>query len=122
MSFSLIYIINQLFYRIFIFLKHWDVSSFYIFWNFIISFLSKLDRIFAVKISLRYLFHPLYQDYSVIGYILGFIFRLIRIFIGSIIYLLILLIAGAVYLTWLAAPVFLIYKILYILQKYSRWI
>jgi len=113
MSFSLIYLVNQLLYRIFIFFRHWYISSFYIFWNFIISFLSKLDRIFAVKISLRYLFHPLYQDYSVIGYILGFIFRLIRIFIGSIIYFLILIIAGAGYLIWLAIPIFIVFKILF---------
>ena len=111
MSFSLFYLANHLFYRIIDFFKQWYIHSFYIFGNFIISLLARLDRVFAVKISLRYLFHPLYQDYTPIGYILGFIFRLIRVLMGSAIYFLILIIAIAGYLAWLAIPIFLIYKI-----------
>ena len=113
MSFSLFYLVNQLIYRIIEFFKHWYIHSFYILGNFVISLLVKLDRVFAVKISIRYLFHPLYQDYTLIGYILGFIFRLIRIFAGSLVYFLILIIAGAGYLVWLLIPIFLIYKIFY---------
>ncbi len=107
-----IYLFNRFFYRIFEFLEHWYPGSFKIAGHFFISFLEKLDRTFAFKITLRNIFQPLYSDRSFIGYILGFFFRSWRLIIGGILYLAIGALAIAIYLVWLAVPVFIIFEIL----------
>jgi hypothetical protein len=65
----------------------------------------------AFKITLKHLFEPLYQDRSFIGYVLGFIFRSGRLIAGALFYFILLAFAAAVYLIWLAVPVFIIFKI-----------
>jgi len=107
-----IYLIELFFHRLKEFLRHWYVKSFRIYSNRVVSFLEQLDRFFALKITLRHLFHPLYQDYSLIGYILGFIFRIIRVVGAVVFYGIVIVMAVLVYLFWLIIPVFLIYKIL----------
>lgn len=108
-----IYLLNHSIFRIKEFLRHWYINSFFVYSQFIVSFLEKIDRFFAFKITWRYLFHPLYQDRTVLGYILGFIFRLQRLLVGGLFYLVIIGAAAGLYLIWLAFPIFVIYKILY---------
>jgi len=108
----IVYIIELFFYRIKEFLRHWYVKSFRIYFHNVVNFLERLDRFFAFKITLRYIFHPLYQDYSLIGYVLGFIFRSIRVIAAILFYSLIVVVAVFIYLFWLAIPIFIIYKIL----------
>jgi len=107
------YLFTRFFYRIFEFLEHWYLGSFKIASHFFISFLEKLDRTFALKITLRNLFQPLYSDRSFIGYILGFFFRSWRIIIGGIIYFFISIFAIALYLIWLLILPYIIYKIFF---------
>lgn len=72
--------------------------------------LTKADQRFALAITLRHFFEPLYKDYSIIGRILGIVFRSVRVLIGGACYLILALAFAAVYLIWLAIPaVILIY-------------
>jgi len=105
------YLINRFIFRIKDFFRHWYIKSFFIYIHFIISQLEKMDRFLAFKITLRHLFQPLYQDRSIIGYILGFIFRISRLFISAIIYFVIFAVAVMTYIIWIAIPIFLIYRL-----------
>ncbi|MBI2024979.1 MAG: hypothetical protein HYT03_02765 [Candidatus Harrisonbacteria bacterium] len=108
MSFSAFYLIIRFFYRVFEFIRHWYVDGFFAVVHKTLTALERLDRSFALKITLRNLFKPLYQDYNFLGYLLGFIFRTGRILIGGAIYLFIVLTGAAIYLAWAAAPIYLI--------------
>ena len=107
------YLTNHFFYRFVEFLRHWYVDSFKIYSHFIISLLEKFDRKLAFKVNVKHLFHPLYQDQSLIGYTLGFFFRSARLIFGGVIYILIIAVAIIIYLAWLAVLPYIIYKIGY---------
>lgn len=107
----LLYLIGGFFYRILEFFEHWYVRSFRIYSHSAISILEKLDRTLAWKITLVNLSQPLYQDRSAIGYILGFIFRLLRLLIGAVVYSLVIAVIVIIYAIWLAIPVYLAYQI-----------
>jgi hypothetical protein len=111
------YLFNRLFYRLTELFRHWYVNSFRLYSHFIISLLERLDRILAVKITLKHLSEPLYQDRSVIGYLLGFIFRSLRLLIGGVVYLIFITVAVILYLLWLSIPAYIIYKII---EPFSR--
>ncbi len=108
-----IYLFGCFIYRITEFFRHWYIKSFFIYSHFVVSMLEKFDRFLAFKITLRHLFKPLYQDYSFIGHILGFIFRVARLIFGGIIYAVIFITAIIIYLIWLLVPIFIIYQIIY---------
>lgn len=110
MSFSLIYLINRFFYRLIDFAKHWYINSFYIFSHSAISLLQLLDKKLALAINLRLWFKPLYQDYTIIGYILGFLFRTLRIAIAAAIYSFVIAFFSAGYLIWAGILPYIIYK------------
>jgi hypothetical protein len=74
--------------------------------------LEKFDRKLAFKVTVKHLFHPLYQDQTLIGYTLGFFFRTARLMSGGIIYIIIIAVAIFIYLAWLMVLPFIIYKIL----------
>jgi len=107
------YLFLRLFYRLAEFLRHWYIESFKIYSHLFISLLEKFDRRFAFKITLRNLFQPLYQDRSAIGYTLGFLFRSARLIMGGFFYLIIIAAAIFFYLVWLAAPLYIVFKIIY---------
>ena len=107
------YLLKQLFERMADFLRHWYISSFIWWTHGVIGLLERLDRRFALKITLRYLFVPLYRDRSIFGYVLGFIFRGLKIILALFFYIVILLLAIAVYLIWILIPPFLIYRIIW---------
>ncbi len=104
----LIYLIRRFFYRIFDFLRHWYVKSLKIYSNFVLDELVKIDRVLAWRVNLRYLFQPLYKDYSVIGYGLGFILRFLRLVGTGLIYLFIFALAILIYLVWLLIPILIL--------------
>lgn len=114
MSFSLAYLGYRFFYRIKEFIYNWYAGGFRVIGRETLNVLENLDRFFAWRINLRNLFQPLYQDHSVVGHTLGFIFRSARILAGSFFYLLIIAAAILVYLIWIASPIYLIYSGLFI--------
>ncbi|MEK7626690.1 MAG: hypothetical protein AAB399_00795 [Patescibacteria group bacterium] len=110
---ALTYLIQRFFYRIAEFFRHWYVKSFRVYSNFVFDELQKMDRTLAWRVNVRYLFQPLYKDYSIIGYILGFILRFGRLLGTSFIYLVVFAFVIAVYIVWLMIPVALILRIFY---------
>ena len=110
MSFSLVYLIQRFFYRIYEFLRHWYAGGFLAVVHQTLNILESLDRSFAFRITLKNIFKPLYQDYSILGRILGFIFRSARAFFGGVIYLVIVLIAAAIYVGWAILPFYILYQ------------
>lgn len=108
---ALTYLFQKFACNIIEFLRHWYVRSARLYWYFIINKLERIDYRLAWKITLKNLFKPLYKDYSFLGRVLGFIFRLGRLFLGAIIYSIIFAIAICFYLFWLLIPIALIYQI-----------
>ena len=104
------YIFDSFFGHIFDFFRRWYKNGFIRISQMAVSVLNSLDQYFAVKVSLKNIFEPLYQDRSVIGYSLGFVFRLIRIVLGAIIYLAVILVFFAVYLIWAAFPIYVVLR------------
>jgi len=109
MDFALVYLVQRFFYHFFDFFHHWYIDGSRRFAHVFISTLEAADRTFAVKITLRHFFEPLYRDYTVIGRILGIIFRTGRIAIGSVAYLLIAFVFAVLYIAWLAIPATVIF-------------
>ena len=109
---SIVYILNRYLFRIYYFLYHWYVRGFRKIANWAINFLEKLDYSFALRINLKNIFQPLFQDYSIAGHVLGFISRGIRIIVASIVYAVFMVFSLMLYLTWATIPVFAIYKVI----------
>lgn len=106
----LFYLIGLFFARIGDFLRHWYVSSYYVISDLTVRFLEWLDRSLALKVSVRYWLHPLFQERNAVGYIIGFFVRTVRIIFAAIIYGIIIAMAVGIYLLWLAVPLWLAYK------------
>ncbi len=112
MNIALVYVLERLFYRIVEFLRHWYVKSGRLYSNFVLNQLEKLDRSLAWKITAQHLFEPLYRDYSVIGYLMGFVLRLFRLAVAGVVYAAVFVVAVGIYLLWLAVPPYLIARAL----------
>ncbi|MBI5079661.1 hypothetical protein HZB06_03300 [Candidatus Wolfebacteria bacterium] len=106
------YLFKSFFLRLIGFFQHWYLNSFKIYSHFIVSLLEKLDKAIAFKITLRYFFQPLFGDYTFLGYILGIFFRFWRLVFGAVAYSVIIAIAAFFYFIWLAAPAYMVFKIL----------
>jgi len=104
MDFAPVYLIQRFFYRLLDFFHHWYVDGARAIGNKFILTLEAADQSFAVKITLRHFFEPLYKDYSIIGRILGVIFRTGRVLLGGIIYLFITIVFALVFAVWFAIP------------------
>lgn len=81
------YSFSRLAFRFGAFFRSWYVGGSRRYAHAALNFFEILDRGFALKITLRHLFKPMYGDYSAVGYGLGFLFRLIRLVAGSAVYL-----------------------------------
>jgi len=106
------YIVVRFVGRFFGFLDHWYRGGTRFFWSQFKDTIGSLEGIFAVVLTIRHLFEPLYQDRTVIGYILGFIFRTLRVAIGLVVYAFTTVAVFVFYLLWLSLPVFAVYKVL----------
>lgn len=111
MDFAPIYLVQRLCYRIGDFFHHWYVDGSRAIANQFMLTIEAADQSFAIKITLRHFFEPLYKDYSVIGRILGVIFRTGRIILGGVVYLLIVSSFLVVYLAWVAIPAGLLWYV-----------
>lgn len=94
------------------FFNNWYVRGTRFFWVHFINLLTSFDRSLAIRVTLQHLFEPLYQDRTVVGYVLGFIFRVLRVLIGFVIYLVIVAVALVLYAVWILLPAFLIFKVI----------
>ena len=111
MAFAPAYLIQRFAYRIIDFFHHWYVDGSRAIANKFMLTIEAADQSFAVKITLRHFFEPLYKDYSVIGRILGVIFRTGRIIVGGAVYLLISIAFAVFYVIWVGIPAGLLWCI-----------
>jgi hypothetical protein len=110
MTSPLVYLANRFLYRIKEFFRHWYLNSFYIISHQTVNFLERLDRFLALRVTLRHWLKPLYQDYTFIGYFMGFFFRTFRILTAGVIYLIIIAAALALYIVWVGIPIYIVYR------------
>lgn len=96
----LLYTIEAIAQKIILFFKHWYVDGFWFVYHYYIYIIKMLDREWALAVTVKYLFKPLYQDYSFAGYFIGVGFRIARSFFGAIIYLFVTLVFLFIYLAW----------------------
>jgi hypothetical protein len=112
-NFSLIYIVQQFFLRIYDFFYHWYVEGVGFLWRRFQFISGSMEQSFAIRVTARHLFEPLYKDYSVIGHILGPIFRIGRVIIGGFFYLLIAGVFFVLIAIWVSIPLFIIANIIH---------
>lgn len=111
MNYALVYIFWRLWRDIREFFHHWYVHAFFVMIHGTLGLLERLDRSFALKITLRHFGQPLFQDRTLVGYILGFFFRSFRILSAFIIYFLVIAAATGVYFAWSLVPLYVIFMI-----------
>lgn len=109
MDFSLVYLANRFIYRVGDFFHHWYMDGSRAIGRKFLTVLSDLDRTFALRVTLKHFFQPLYKDYSAMGRILGIIFRTGRVIVAAVIYLVVILIGALIYIAWLAVPVIILF-------------
>lgn len=110
-----IYLFKQVIFRLESFISHWYLGAGAFWWGKFLKVLSRLDKTFAVHITLKHWLEPLYQDRTIMGYILGFIFRTSRIIIGAVVYFFIGILFFLVFLVWALVPIYLIFKVFSVL-------
>jgi hypothetical protein len=108
MDFAPVYLVQRFFYRIADFFHHWYIDGSRYLGHRFFLILQAVDQVFAIKITILHFFEPLYRDYTIIGRILGVIFRTARILIAGVIYLLLGSIFLVIYLLWVLLPVALL--------------
>src|SRR3989344_4898133 len=108
---SLVYLFAHLGRRVLDFFRHWYFYGFLRATHWAYNFLERLDRIFALRITAKNWLQPLYQDYSVIGYLWGFIFRSLRIFVGLSVYFIFFILFLTLLLFWDLIPIYTLYQI-----------
>ena len=108
MDFSLAFIVRRFLSRIYDFFHHWYTHGSRRIGHSYVNYLSQLDEVFALKVTIRYFTQPLYKDYTIVGRILGIVFRTGRIIIGGLFYLCASFVFLVAYILWLATPIVLL--------------
>jgi len=104
------YIFSQFFERIAIFLRRWYVIFSRRFWAHAVDQFLIMERSLALRVMVRTWTKPLYGDYTIIGKIIGPIFRTWRIVFALVVYASYFIFMFVLWLSWLAFPVFVLYK------------
>lgn len=109
MNFAAVYLLNKLVYIPVAFAHHWYVDATRAFLHAYVSTLENLDGTFAVYVTLKHYLEPLYKDYSIVGRVLGIIFRSFRILIGGAVYFVVSAAFFVAYVVWAIVPVTLFF-------------
>jgi hypothetical protein len=109
MHFALVYLIHRAIFRVVAFFRHWYIDASRALFHALLSTLEEADQRIALRVTLRHFFEPLYQDYSIVGRILGIIFRLFRVLGGVVFYGGAALLVAAVAVLWYAVPLILLF-------------
>ena len=104
MNFALVYVVQRLLFRIEEFFRHWYVDGTRHFYFLLVSQLRQAEYALALRITVRHIFQPLYGDYSIVGRIVGPIFRFCRVVIGLALYFLVLAVFFVGYIIWIFIP------------------
>ncbi len=105
------YIFYNTFLRVFLFFKHWYIDSWYFTYGRILKFSRFIEKKYSIRINLHFLFEPLYQERNIVGYVLGFLFRLFIIIVSALLHLITFLFWGAIYTIWALIPIYIFYRI-----------
>ena len=108
LSLSFFYLFRRLWYHIAIFFHRWYVDGSYFFARTWLSIFLSLEQTFALKITLAHFFEPLYQDYTLMGQIIGPIFRLGRVVVAGFFYTILCSVFLFLYILWISIPVMLL--------------
>ena len=109
MSYAPAYLLHRFFFRIIGFFHHWYIDASRWFLHGLNGIFMNLEQSFALCVTFRHFFEPLYKDYSIVGRILGVIFRSGRIVIGLLVYGIVTVLFMAVYIAWLSLPLLLLF-------------
>ncbi|MFA7201407.1 MAG: hypothetical protein WC099_00140 [Candidatus Paceibacterota bacterium] len=105
-----IYLSKTFVFRVGVFFRHWYVDGFFAFYGVWMRFLRMCERKLAIRINVRFLFQPLYQERNIVGYVLGFLYRFIKILFGGILYVGTGIVTFGIYIVWALFPAILIYR------------
>lgn len=105
------YLILRAVHQVRLFFERWYIGSFWAYGRKVLELFQRLDRFFALRITLRNWFLPLYQDYTLLGYIFGFSFRTLRIFVALFIYGALAIASALIYILWLLIPPYLLIRV-----------
>ena len=90
------------------FFTAWYVDGSAKLWQMVFDWFRSLERKIALKETIHFWFQPLFQDYTVLGHILGFILRTLRIIVGGVAYALVFATGLILYVVWLSIPAFIL--------------
>ncbi len=90
-------------------LKFWYLESWWFFLTLWKNLILYLEEDLAVGLMWKLLFTPLFHDSSFVGRILSFIFRLAKILIGLLAFLVVTILVIILMLVWFGLPIILIY-------------
>jgi len=90
-------------------------------------YITYIDNKLAITVMASYIFVPLFSDRTFLGYILGFVFRLIRVVFGSLVLFIFIINFFLVLAFWIVAPVLFLYHgfsylILFIVISFSLFL
>jgi len=102
------YLVQRALFRVVEFFRHWYIGGTQAFLRRFSDAAQGIEAVVAVRVTLRFFFQPLFRDYTVVGHILGPVFRLGRLVIGAAAYLVLFILFFAAYVVWIAFPAFLI--------------
>lgn len=108
MSFSIAYLLQRFVYQVYRSLHDWYIGSLISIWHATISVFERMDQVLAFAVNVRHLFEPLYQDETILGRILGLIFRFSRALIGAVVYATLFAFALIIYLLWALVPIYIV--------------
>ncbi|KKW16877.1 MAG: hypothetical protein UY56_C0008G0020 [Parcubacteria group bacterium GW2011_GWA1_50_14] len=111
MSFAPAYLVYRFLYHILRFFHHWYRDGSRVLFHYFLRAFGKLEGVFALSLTARYFFHPLYQDFSIVGRIVGIFFRSGRILIGLFVYALLAVFFVLIYLAWILLIPLLVFEI-----------
>ena len=110
----LVYLASRFTFRLKEFFTRWFIRSFFRAAHYLISLLERLDRKFALAVTLRHFSEPLYGDYTPVGRILGLVFRGGRAAAASILYFFIIIFFAVIYFSvWWLIPAYALSRILF---------
>jgi len=102
------YLAQGLVMNLLVFIKRWYLGSWYRMFGTGRYLVRRLERSLAIRINVRFLFVPLYQERNIYGYVLGFLFRSLKIIVGGALYVCIGVFVVALYIAWAIVPFVLI--------------
>jgi len=106
----LVFLVRNLLLSIFFFFKRWYWNGYFLMYGKVLGIVRRLERALAVRANLYFLFQPLYQEYNVFGYAVGFVVRFARITAGLVLYGVVVLAGITLYVVWALIPPVLILK------------